>query len=82
MNYPTMRNPVTNDIVTVKKGFSWPAFLITPVWCVFKGLWIQAIVFLLVAFTGIGLISWIIAGMKGNEWYFDSLLKKGYIKVE
>ncbi len=80
--YPTLRHPVTNDTVVIKKGFSWPAFLITPIWCIFKGLWLQAIVFLLIAiFTaGIGLISWIIAGVKGNEWYFESLIKKGYIR--
>jgi hypothetical protein len=43
----------------IKKGFSWPAFLITPIWCIFKGLWLQAIVFLLIAIfkAGIGLIS-------------------------
>ena len=68
--YPALKNPTTGEVVHVKRGFSWPAFLITPVWCLFKGLWIQAAVFLLIAiFTyGIGLIAWIIAGIKGNEW--------------
>jgi len=47
-----------------------------------KGLWLQAIIFLLIGITGIGLIAWIIAGVKGNEWYYEALTKRGYKRVE
>jgi len=80
--YPALKNPTTGEVVHVKRGFSWPAFLITPIWCLIKGLWLQAIIFLLIGITGIGLIAWIIAGVKGNEWYYEALTKRGYKRVE
>lgn len=42
-----------DQIVFVKQGFSWPAFLFTIVWCLWRRLWIAA-AFLLVLFVAIG----------------------------
>ena len=32
------------DIVLVKEGFSWPAFLLTVLWALWQGLWLPAAV--------------------------------------
>jgi hypothetical protein len=74
-----MINPKTHEKLEVYNGFSVPAFLLTPIWCAIKSLYLQAIISILLAFTGVGFIYWIVAGVKGNEWYRDSLIKKGYV---
>lgn len=74
-----LKHPVTGETKVVYKGFSWPAFLLTPFWCAYKGLYLQALISFISFFTIIGgIIYWTIAGLKGNEWYYDSLIDKGY----
>ncbi len=34
------------DIVLVKEGFCWPAFLVGPLWALWHGLWVVALGFL------------------------------------
>lgn len=59
-------------------GFSWFAFLLTPIWAFLNNLVMHAILSIVCAFTGIGLIYWIVAGLKGNEWHRDYLEEKGF----
>lgn len=70
-----------NKKVLTYEGFSFPAFFFTPIWCVLRGLYLQAILSFALAFVGVGFIIWIIAGFKGNEWYKESLVKNGYKKA-
>lgn len=35
------------DIVLVKEGFCWPAFFFSVVWAIWNGLWLAALVFVL-----------------------------------
>jgi len=41
----------TGRFVFVRDGFSWPAFLFTPLWMIRHRLWLALIVYLLVAFA-------------------------------
>lgn len=61
------------------QGFSWPAFLFTPLWCLVKGLLLHSIISIIGAFTGIGFIFWVIAGFEGNKWHYDQLIKDGFM---
>jgi hypothetical protein len=75
-----MVDPKTKEEIQTYSGFSWPAFLIAPIWCLIKGLYIQGIIFILISLTGWGIIGWVIAGILGNGWYLESLNKKNYIE--
>lgn len=75
-------NPQTKAIEQAYEGFSFPAVLFTPIWCVIKGLNAHAIISLLLAFTGFGLVYWLIAGALGNDWHYQSLIRKGYVPAE
>lgn len=61
------------------QGFSWPAFLFTPIWCLIKGLLLHSIISIIGAMTGIGFIFWLIAGFEGNKWHYEQLIKDGFI---
>jgi hypothetical protein len=76
----TLINPSTKHTVQVDTGFSWYAFLLTPIYFFTKGLPMYAIgaIIIAVASFGFGVILWIIAGFKGNEWVKDNYLKQGY----
>ncbi len=64
------------------QGFSWPAFLFTPFWCLVKGLLLHSIISIIGAFTGIGFIFWFIAGVCGNEWHYNHLINNGFTTAE
>lgn len=69
-------------------GFSWTAFLFSPLWLFIKGLWGHGLMYLaalivagLVFPPGALLVSplyALVAGFKGNEWHYENLIKKGY----
>ena len=61
------------------QGFSWPAFLFTPIWCLIKGLLLHSIISIIGAMTGIGFIFWLVAGFEGNKWHYEQLIKDGFI---
>ena len=61
------------------QGFSWPAFLFTPIWCLMKGLLLHSIISIIGAMTGIGFIFWLIAGFEGNKWHYEQLVKDGFL---
>jgi len=83
------------DIVLVKEGFSWSAALCAPVWAMWQGMWVTAIVALLV-FGGVffvvasfGLSSsatmWLLAGVAGilgflaTDLRLSSLRRSGFV---
>ena len=50
------RGSVDEDIVFVKDGFSWPAFLFTAVWALWHRLWLFALIVLASGFA-VGMIT-------------------------
>tara|TARA_Y100001935_G_C17256170_1_gene483720 strand:+ start:312 stop:665 length:354 start_codon:yes stop_codon:yes gene_type:complete len=78
----------------VKVGWSWPAFFFTIIWLLVKKLYLIAAILFTVGFiiilfeieAGSGdtisslfsLIIGIVAGVQGNKWREDNLLKRGY----
>ena len=83
---------LADGAVFVKEGFSWPAFLFSPIWPLLKGLWITALLFIgfqffLAGMLGAGLMSedlfWllyvlpnVLLGFEGNELYRRKLGRK------
>ena len=51
------------EIVPVKEGFSWPAFVLSPVWALWHRLWFWAIGFAVVNIV----LGWVLATAGGNE---------------
>ena len=70
-----LEHPVSEETKQTYEGFSWPGLLFTPIWCILKGLYMQAIIALIIPF---GFVMWVIVGFKGNEWHYEKLIQKGY----
>ena len=51
--HPRRREP-DRDIVLVKEGFCWPALFFSVLWAIWNGLWLVALLFLLLE-AGLGL---------------------------
>jgi hypothetical protein len=49
------RADTDKDIVFVKEGFCWPAFFFSVLWAIWNGLWLVALLFLLLE-AGLGLL--------------------------
>lgn len=79
-----LKHPDTGHEVSVNEGFNWYAFLLTPIFCLTNGLILYAVLFFAVAVisVGFGMITWVIAGFKGNQWIYDSYIKKGYLPTD
>lgn len=76
-----LKHPVSGKSKDTYEGWSWPAFFFTPIWLFIKGFAARGIMYFLVSFLtfGIGgLIYSVVAGVKGNEWYYDRLIEEGY----
>lgn len=99
------KHPI-HKLEAVKIGFSWPAFLIGVIWMLYKKLWRQSAlivlmciclnnltnsaktmsgdnqlivsILLLIGYT----IVWLLPAFKGYEWREQSLLKRGFEKVD
>jgi len=66
------------------KGFSWPAFLFGPLWCLYKGMTVTAVVTFIIAFftAPVGtLIVAIFLGCCGNEMHDHHLRSIGYYPI-
>lgn len=85
------------DVVFVKEGFSWPAFLFTFFWALFKGLWLTAI-FIFTAQVLLGAVTFsaglapeadtaaslallVLIGAFGNDLQRFELARRGYDQV-
>jgi hypothetical protein len=82
----------------VKEGFSWPAFLFTGFWLLWKRLWVEFAIFLAVvaalelalhamgigqAMAGLGsLIIGLALGFEGNDLVRAKLARTGYVEVD
>ena len=79
--------------VLVRDGFSWPAFLVPPLWLLWHRLWAEAIVALLIlgAFTGLGeamgagaagslagLLVSLYVGLEGQAMRIAGLMRRGF----
>jgi hypothetical protein len=87
-----------DDVVFVKDGFSWPGFVFTVFWLVYKRMWIVAAIVaavligapLLGAWSGsadlvqslLGLAIGLIIGFEGNDLERWSLARQGYREVD
>jgi hypothetical protein len=61
-----------------KGRFNIFAFLFAGIWCLTKGLWLPALIWILISFvtSGIGgIVFGILAGIRGNYWYYCSHVK-------
>jgi len=82
------------DVVLVKEGFCWPAFLIPPVWLLARRLWLGVLIYVLgasgiaaaselagvgeVAATAASLAFGFWVGLIGNDWRRAKLDRLGY----
>lgn len=82
------------DVVLVKEGFCWPAFLVPPLWLLARRLWLGLIVYLLGAsaaaalaeLAGLGPVSagaasfafGLWVGLVANDWRRAKLDRLGY----
>ena len=77
----------------VKSGWNWWAFLFSPFWCIFKGLWEPAIgIFILCTIAAsieptvlpsvVGLVLALFVGAQGSDWRQTKLLKQGYAPLQ
>jgi hypothetical protein len=67
--------------VAVKQGWSWPAFFLTWIWAFTKSLVVPGIVGLLFTWPPALIITGIVFGLKGNNWWEGQLIKSGYSAV-
>ncbi|WP_080408981.1 DUF2628 domain-containing protein [Burkholderia ubonensis] len=86
-----LQHPTRDDSIGIRVGYSWPAFLLGPLWALSKGLWFVGTLMTLVAFLceiltdgvpplGIflTLVASAIYGSRGNEWYVWTMKKRGW----
>ncbi len=86
--------PAERDLVLVKEGFSWPAYLFTVLWALYHRLWLTAVV-LFAAAAGLSgaLQAWspddaisaavtlgylLLVGSLANDWRRWGLRRRGY----
>lgn len=91
--HPTSRSP-DRDVVLVKEGFCWPAFLLSPVWALWRRLWLaaglifvtEAVMEVTLTLIGADELSWAavylgyraIVGYWANDWRRRKLARAGY----
>ena len=82
------------DVVLVKEGFCWPAFVLPLVWGLYRRLWLGVLVYLALvaaaaAVVGLGAVDRvtetalalglaILVGAEANDWRRRSLARRGY----
>jgi type III secretory pathway component EscR len=95
-----VRTPATRldrDIVLVKEGFSWPAFVLSVIWALWMRLWLVALIFLAVEVTWSLLAGWlgltvvaqvtvslglaVMIGFVANDLRRWTLFRRGYAEV-
>ena len=64
--------------IAVKQGWSWPGFFFTFIWAFTKGLVAPGIVCLIFCWPPALIVTAIICGSKGNNWWEAQLMKSGY----
>jgi hypothetical protein len=95
MRRPTLRPE--QDVVLVKEGFSWPAFLLSFIWALCRRLWLVAAILLgaevLIALvfaalrpdawsqTAMSLGAAVIIGMLANDLHRWTLFRRGFLEV-
>lgn len=79
-----LKHPTTNNVIQLDDGFNLFAFFFTPIWGLVKGVYLHAILYIVLAIGGffhfwtLNLIYAIIAGINASKWEQDALIKKGY----
>jgi len=82
------------DVILVKEGFCWPAFLVPPIWLLARRLWLGVLIYVLGAsgiaaaseLAGVGEVAAAAAslafgfwvGLIGNDWRRAKLDRLGY----
>lgn len=91
----TVHSRPGEDIVVIREGFSWGAFLFTALWALWHRLWLAflALAVLLLAVdtatellgvseliaTAIGLAVSLLIGFQANDWRRRALERRGYV---
>lgn len=86
------------DIVVVKEGFSWPAFLFSAVWALWSRLWLVALGIIIAEALAGALMSWlnasvvtqtsismglaVLLGVIGNDLKRWTLERRGFIQSD
>lgn len=80
--YMILRHPTNGLKEQTWEGFSWPALFFGMLWQLYKGLYGHFVICLVIAIVTAGFaapIIWLAYAINGNDWHFNSLLKKGYL---
>ncbi len=82
----------TKNVIAVKNGFSLNIFFLGPLWGLFKGLWSQGLIWLLLISLGVYnapefsiffiLVSAFFWGIFGRDIYIQMLLAKNYTPLD
>lgn len=83
---------LADGAVFVKEGFSWPAFLFSPLWLLLKGLWLSAAIVIVIyvvagvllanglmsdgLFQVMSLVIHLVLGFEGNDLYRRKLSRR------
>ncbi|MEK6531002.1 MAG: DUF2628 domain-containing protein [Deltaproteobacteria bacterium] len=73
-------HPANKYPVEIYKGFSWPCLLFGCFWYLYKGMYGWALIVLLSAATGVGLILWVALPFYANNQHIQHLKKQGYLE--
>jgi hypothetical protein len=82
-----LRNPLTGEKKKRKRGFSWTTLFFGAFVPLFRADWkffgIGMLVVLASLFTAgiVGLVYWIVAAFKYNEWHLNGLRDKGFVEI-
>lgn len=77
----TLVHPTTGVVVETYKGFSWPAFFFAWCWLMYKGMYVEGLVTLILYFIFPGISSLLVAlfwGFRGNSWHIERLFASGF----
>lgn len=74
-------NPVNRQAVYIYKGFSWPCLFLGPIWFLVKGMWMWAILALIITIISSGL-SFLVFPFFANGLYVKKLRSQGYLSEE
>ncbi len=75
-------HPLNQSKEQTWEGFSWPAFFFGAIWLLIKGLWGQALVYVILIFATFGIGMFVLPfvyGFIGNGLHKSLLLKGGYL---
>lgn len=77
----SLSHPGNRKSVDIYKGFSWPCLFLGPIWFIIKGLWLWAILSIILTLITFGL-SFLAFPFLANGLYVKKLRSQGYLSEE